>query len=171
MTGRLMRTLIFLVVAAVCAALKPSAASLDAAMKSFRQRLDADVDAALAPGLRQTTELEEDVALLMKQGENQPDTTAEEMPALKALLAQQKRRPARGFEWHDPKRRFGPPPPTIAERMDADTDKALSSSVLDDDVESVDREGPSRSTPPTSAPERAAAWLTRKYYDVYRQVE
>ena len=153
------------------ARIRPTAASAQAATNSFASRLDAESDAALAP-------------LVMDEkgrfGEDAADAALDEKrPTLEELLAPPPKRPRRrGFEWHDPKLRYGPPPPTFAERLDAASEAAIELPLLD--LEEDERAKPTpepkksrgaRSRPATevlgTGPERAAAWLLRKYDEIY----
>ena len=156
------RLLLFLLFSANAAAgkVKPSAASLRAASRAFATRIDAAGDEALAP------------LLVDKKGRliSDVDDTAEEpRPTIEQLLAPEpKPKPTRGFQWHDPKRRHGPPPPTFAERLDAEAEATLPPRAREIARDRQgDNEQPAKSTSLRTGPERAAEWLMRKYDELY----
>ena len=161
----LARLLLLLTDLARSAKFRPSASSLQAARQAFATRLDAESDAALAPLL-----LDEEG----RYGEEAANAPVEKRPTLEELLAPSSKRPRRrGFQWHDPKRRWGPPPPTFAERLDAASEAAIGGAADDDEraQPSADALRERRTSPMEerlgSGPERAAAWLIRKYDEVY----
>ena len=152
------------------ARIRPTPASIQAVRYDFASRLDAESDAAVAP------------LVMDKQGrfgkeKNAAAAPSEKRPTLEELLAPPPKRPRRrGFEWHDPSLRYGPASPTLAERLDAASKVAieLPMRVLDEEGRTTPSPPPTarrvRPTHPTdlgSGPARAAAWLLRKYDEVY----
>ena len=156
---------------------RPSATALREARKNFNQKLDGESDAALAPLIVEGRQ----AAAAMPRSRRSTEALSardaspldEERSAWDALLnPPPKRQRARGFEWHDPRRRNGPPPPTFAERLDAEAEAALAAALVEDTAPSA-RATPSKPRPRQwrSAPERAVGWLQRKYAEVYEEEE
>ena len=120
-------------------------------------------------------------------GEKEEVVEDEEETRGATLQSPRPKKRSRGFEWHDPKRRYGPPPPTFDQRLNAEFDEAFTPSVQVDDAESgvqgaVERLRAELGRAPAQAdsgraerwrraPERAAAWLQRKFDEVYGEEE
>ena len=153
------------------AALRPTPESLQAAQRAFNKRFDAESDAVLSPLIvDQTAEIEE------------AEKAFEEF-----MQPRPTRKPTRGFQFSDPKRRRGPLPPTFDERLDAAGDAALTPAVLRDNKKPPRRKWlepkplnkPDKATQPleaakivaSSGPERAALWLERKYIEIFGEIE
>ena len=123
-------------------------------------------------------------------GEKEEVVEDEEETRGATLQSPRPKKRSRGFEWHDPKRRYGPPPLTLDQRLDAELDEAFKPAVEIDDAESgiegaverlraelgdaprrTDSRRDSKRERLRRAPERAAAWLQRKFDEVYGEEE
>ena len=143
---------------------RPSRQALQAAMERFETSLDEEAEASLVP----------------------KDPGFDDQPELrtasywKRVAREQQKGPARGFRWHDPKKRYPAraPPKSFATALDEAGDAALAASEAlvrpprrpgaaradgDDDSTAAGRPGGNSVSDPRSAPERAADWLVRKY--------
>ena len=176
------------------AKLRPSAASLRKAQAAFASRLDAQADAALEPLLKAARADRSNTGrrrrVRRRDGPGEEDEEVGEEEERRDATLQSPRSKKRGFEWHDPKRRYGPPPLTLDQRLDAELDEAFKPAVEIDDAESgiegaverlraelgdaprrTDSRRDSKRERLRRAPERAAAWLQRKFDEVYGEEE
>jgi hypothetical protein len=124
-------------------------------MGSFNAKIDADADATLAP-------------ILIDEEDKMMTRPSDGMLEPRRYRASRRQQPGRGFAWQDPTRKRlaqkRKPPQTVAEKIDEAANTAIEPAEMRPLASKLQpREQQRPSTSRRTGPERAAAWLVRKF--------